>query len=783
MIKTFNLKESSLTNLRPVEECGEWGLEAALPKKTLPGWRGWRPLVRLDDEGSEVWLFAKGTSLAGGADSEATTPLPFEVSTPGAVTGAVATSGSTALVVCRRGCVEVEVAEGVWTAREVTYDGYPAVSFRATTAAAKSVTVGDRALSVEFQGLTTLGATARRAVCGDLADAYAGACASAAAEGLFAAPVLLWCRYLDSRNRTLLTTPPVALRASADFNPWVETTVQDLKTVKGYTLSVPCFGVEAEFEAAASPAVAAVEIYGTPCLHPYREGRTGSVAVTRDTGLRISLPGFGHDVTSSGSASAANMRRITGNALSMGRLLARVERPFTGTTHAAAVCNVSTATPATDGVAVDGALARGVSTPDLGRVLTSAPHTFGAEVMCADAGAVVFGGLRSVRSRGWQPLYFASATAAAAGAGARALVTVTFAGAGRPGVTCRHDFADKVPTALGPVLSYPSPDAATMRVTVYDGSKTRSKVFALTPDASGARSVYIEPGLKSIVLPEVAAALVTDVSEPTDAFERTVAVSSTGHPLDIKLTSTLQAPLRQIAALRGADTAWEFGRSRFVGAGAAGLTTLAVGSGLGSLSAKRIDGREPAALCEGAGCVYAALDGEVVSVGATSRKAVRVLEGGYTSLSWDGAHRELLAFSPFTCRAVNVDSGIEYQRPEYAGGEGVCASGVHFTVKNGLSYSHIEDASTTSAVGVDAVLSSGSRDMAVRRLCVHLSGSLTDGSISLSSGGAPMATLSLSGEVRRPVVMPVLYRKVWQLRLKIEGDSDGLRITSAKVRS
>lgn len=707
MIQAFNLKDSTLTNLRPKTRSGELGFEVALPKTGIAGWGGWRPLVRLDDGGREVWLFSKGQSLAGGRLDETNTPLPFEVDSPGEISGAVATGESTALVVCRGGCLRVSVADGVWSARAVGHD-YPAVSFRATTAASQSTLVGDRALGGEFTGGTSLPMSARRAVCADLADAYTECCTTASAGGLFAAPVVVWCRYLDSHNRELLITPPVALRASADFSTWVETSVLELRKVKGYTL-------------------------------------------------------------------------IVGAALRMGRLLARIEQPFGGTSHTTKVNNLSTSTPAADSAAVEAALAGGAAPDEAGVSLMRPPHTFGARVVASDAGAVLLGGIRCVRSRGYRPMFFASGTKGV-NLKARAEITVTFAGKGNRGVVLRHEFSGRIPTKLGPILSYPSADADTMLITIEEGLKKYSQTFALTPDSSGRRAVYIEPKLNPITLPEVSGTLNLGVSEPHDEFERLVAVSSTDNPLAAKAYTVLPTPLTELAALRGSDTAWEFGRSRFIGSGVSGLMSVAVAKGLGSLSTKCIDPRQPRSLCEGSGCVYAALEGEVVSIGATSRKASRVLEGSYSSLSWDGANRELLAFGPAHCRAINVDSGIDYLRPEYAGAKGMSASGVHFIEKSGLCYSHLEDDSSTSAIALDSTLNFGGKNLNIKRLCINMSGLIIDGNIRLSSAGAPVLTATLSGTVKRSPVFAVCYRKVDSLRLTLEGDSDSLRITSAKVK-
>lgn len=781
MTHTFNLKEAStITNLRPAEVDGSVVYRPVAPKKELKAMAGRRPLVRLTDGDIHGWLLEHGYALEGLVEGNEA-PTTVMASTPGSITGAMLTGKNRALVMCGGGSVEVSLRQGQWSVR-ANGRSYPSVSFRATTRAACTCTVGNRALSENYTGGTTLGAASRRALADDLARAYLNACADGAAEGLFTAPVVMWCRYIDANGRELQTTPPVVVRPEENFSPWVETTVADGKTVAGYVLTVPCCGIEAVFEGADCPEVNAVEIYATPCLHPYRKWQQGTVVPTRSGGLRISLPGYGTDLCQSGARAAAAMRRILACHKSMGRLLATIPEPFDGHARVKTVHHPGGESADAAGEAVEAALSAPRTTPTLPQVLMESPHTFGADVMASDARTVLWSGLRPVRSRGFSPLLFADRFAEAPAGGGRALVTVSFCGSGRRGVVLALDLPDMVPTRFWPVLSYPSPDAASMRITVFDGTTTRSGAFALTPDGSGRRSVYVSEGLAPIELPVVSATMTVDVSEPDDSRPGLVAVCATDEPLVPKVLREMVAPLEAAVPLGGSDSAWEFGRSRYVAASCAGLTSLTVGEGLRSLSVRLIDARPAAALCQGPDGVFAALPECVVRVSTGNRKCVAILKGSFTGLAWDGAHGELLCMNATGCTVWSQSADMCCLRTDCAAGSGIFAGGEHFIAISERIYSAVaEEDGITVPLRVEARLEVSGASFMPRRLCLHCSGRLEEGSVRLIAGGNDVCRAELSGDVRIPPVLPLLCRRVQGLTLVIEGESDDLRLHAAKV--
>lgn len=779
---SFNFRDAAtMLNLRPVDCDGTVHYQSVGSKTEVPAMRGRRPLLRLRDGDRTAWLLGADNVLEGWFE-DAAAPTAIINGTPGHITGALAQGRGRALVMCRRGSLDVSVSNGQWSVRH-NGGAYPCVSFRATTQAGRTCTVGDRSLGAAYTGGTTLGATARRALADDLAQAYLSACADGASEGLFTAPVVLWCRYLDGDGRELLTTPPVVVKPEGTFTPWVETTVADGKTAAGYVLTVPCCGIEAVFEGADCPEVGAVEVYATPCLHPYRKWQQGTVVATRSGGFRISLPGYGNDVSQSTARSAATMRRILGRCRHMGRLLATIPRPFDGHTRTKTIHHPGGESADGAGDAVDAALVMKIQAPTLIEALMESPHTFGADIMAADAGAVMWGGLHPVRSRGFSPLFFAAATSAPAADGARALVTVGFSGTGRRGVVLTQELPEIVPSRLGPVLSYPSPDATSIRITVFDGSKTRSAAFALTPDGSGRRSVYVSPGLAPIELPEVTATLVVDVTEPDDSHAQHVAACSTEAPLVPKVMKELVAPLEAVVPLSGSDSAWEFGRSRFVATSSAGLTSLTLSEGQRSLSVRLI-AASPAALCPGRNTVYAALSNEVVAISAGNRKCATLFKGSFTGLAWDDVHGELLAMNAAGCTVWSELTAGTYSRTDCTGGSGIAAGGESFVETDERIYAvGLEDTATTVAVRLEARYRSTGALFAPRRLCLHCTGRLEEGILRLEDRGTEVCRATLAGDLRLPVVLPVLCRRIPELTLIVEGESDNIAFHSAKLLS
>ncbi len=745
--------------------------------QTVAGRGGWRPLCAL---ASGHTLYGNGGSLLGCPDNCQDAVLPFVDSAPGTVRCALPVGASSAIAMTDSGAMEVSESGGIWHCKDSSVWNFPPVSFRAVDAGVRSFNVGNRSLAKSSAGATGLTAAGRAAVTADFENAYTSLSAEAAADGLYVAPVLAWCRYHDAEGRTLLTTPPVLVRGSAEFNPWVETAVDGWTEVHGYTVSVPVFSVEAEFCGESCPEVAGAEIYVTPQLHPYASGKASRVVETRGTspGLRVSLPGYGLGVGGATVSCRNRLLRILGACPAMGALVRNVARPFSGGRIAVTVGRCGEQDAAAESRAVEDALTGTGRRPVLRDVLLRPPHTFGARCVAADAGAVVWGGVRAVRFPGFSPGFFAASTDGAAPW--RALVTVTF-GDRRKGTVFSAEYAGCAPLTLDPVLSYPSPDAREMRVTVYSGGVTRSAVFALEPDASGCRAVYMAPGLRPFVLPVVSAVQLVDLDSPDVEYPGVLAMAPAASPLEIDATVEAGGVISSIAVMHSADGAWEFGRCRFIVCGSGGLYSLAVGAGRQSSSLRLLDSRPAAgadSLAVAGDCVYAALSGAVVRVGSRSRGAVRIMDGDFESVAWNDSRRELYVSGAGAVTVYCPDFRGWYMRPDLGGVHVFMCGRRPYAMKDAwLGRLDIDDESVDVPVRIvfDLEPDDGMPFMPLAAE-LHACGWIDSGRMNLSvTGGSGkvsgICSLDFSGAVSSPLVCRILSRRVRRLRFELTGDA------------
>lgn len=772
-----------LQNMRPVINGGVTEFHNVSDKKAYAAYGGWRPLLSLSDGTRTEWLFCRGSALAGGVLEADTTPLAFESAAPGTVSGAIPLCGGRALAVCSEGMLEVSLEGGVWRATP-TSRRFPAVWFRTTSGGTLSHAVSSRSLGASYNGLASLGSSVRKSIENDFADAYRILCARAADSGLYTAPVLAWCRYLDCRGIEIFRTPPVAVCTGTSFDPWKQIAIENATTLGGYSVDVPCYGIDACFEACADSAVASVEIWMSPQLHPYRAGAPAHMTDVRGTALRVSLPGYVSGVYGGGRGAHRRMLRLLGHAESLCRCVMAVEHPFGGTARSMPVPHYGEADPGAEGAEADTAMSGRISRPTLPEVLLGAPHTTGAGAVACDASTVVYGNLHVQRFEGFSPLFFAHGTA---DKNWRAFATVTFAGDGRRGVTFGGEYGMAAPLSVGPVLCYPSPDAVEMRITVYNGSETRSRVFALEPDDSGRRAVYVSEGLESVELPVVSATLVSDQRPAYEEYPEMLAFASLATPLCMDAVSALPAPAWCIAAMPQADMSWEFGRSRFLCATSAGIISAALDKNRKNISVKYADHRRPSsadALSVSPTSVFAAVDGAVVEFTATGRRARRLVGGEFSSTVWDDRRRELMCFGDACCFVYCSDYGYCYTRPEYAGAVGIHAGGRAFVARRGLLEDvDTEDASTCVDICVEARHEVHGADVRPRALSIHCDGRLDEGMISMDANGSMVAQWRLGGNIRHPFAGRVLCRPVPRMRVVVEGSTDSLILRSIRVQA
>lgn len=660
----------------------------------------------------------------------------------------------------------------------------PAVRFKVLDAGTRDVPVGDRALSSAYVGLTSLSATDRKRLVADFAEAYLSACSAAGADGLFAAPVVAFVRYYGNAGECLYDTPPVLLRPAQLFAPSVDVTVRESGSLAaGYTVAVPVFNIEAEFDAGAHPEIGAAEVLLSPCIHPYSADGTAAVGTVRAAGsaLRVSLPGYGRGL-GPGSGLDGRVRRILGAAESLCRVNTRIAAPFAAVASVFAIYHHGTESPAEEAEALAAALAKAPKAPRLLDVLIAPPHSFTAVCRAEAASTVAWGDVTVRRFKGWNPAVFAADSSEKSW---RAICTVRFGGTSK-GVTFSAEYSSGAPSKFGPVLSYPSPDATSMTLTVQSGGRTRSRNFALAPDASGRRACFVAEDLKPFEIPESSASIIIDTASADLRLPEYIALAPAASPARPDAYVRLPARVEAVCPMPQPDSAWEFGRCRFVAAGAAGLVSVGVGAGRRSIALRTLDTRaadSPDCLAAGTDGVYAALAGAVVFVATERRKVREIMTGAFTSLAWNGAARELTATGADGCATWCADFDRVFLRPELAGAKARMqgADPVLVVGDKVLSLASEADDRSASVRGVWEFEPAAGAPFLPRRLGVRARGRLVDGSVSLCAIGGtgrsePIVGATFSGDLRSPLVMPLYSRPHRRLRLELAGDAEDFEL-------
>lgn len=669
-----------IVNMRPRKGIdGRMELFAAMPPSTLASLKGRRAVCRLGRK-----LVVAAGKVLGTVDDSAASSLPLMglSALPGESVCSLPVSADETLVMTGAGPAFVS-ADGDMPVAEVCGYEYPAVTLRAVQVSQTSSTVASRKLSKTYADDHRLTAADRNALVGDLETAYLDAVSKAAAQGCMVQPALARYRLLGRRGDLLFESPAVllALPEVSQCADTVEIGCDDAGNVASYDVALKAWRTEVGLPAVSAPDVAAVEVMVSPQFHPYQEGARGMAVAVRDAGgykVRVGLPGaYGRP---DGAAGGAMLMKAVARMETIESCAGRIVTPFGGTARTVTLAYAPEADAAEAMRALSAALRRKVTCAGFAEALLAAPHVFAASSVASDGVLVAWGAPRVMRYAGYPLPLFAAAT----GGGAwHATVTVRFDG--RRGVSRYVEGTDGCPTALSAVLSYPAPDARSMTVLLSAGGETRRFDCELTPDESGRRAVYISPGLAPVELKTVSAAAVIDIANADESFPDIIATAPADNPL--RVTGVMRhgaGAVHALAAVRGAEQAWDRGRSRFFAGCEGGIISFAV-SASGQCTARTVDSRgisRREALAAAREEVYALVDDSVgrVPVVLSARGAVRPLApaADYSMLVCDSRHGELWAVRTHGGADVFTGSGM-YSRtcPAYdsaveIGGEYYC---------------------------------------------------------------------------------------------------------------
>ena len=641
---------ATVSNLRPA---ADGALAAIGADVSLPPYAGWKPLLRLTDGRLPRYLMCRGGDLAVATLSATSGPVPMADRLPSAPTAVFTSADGTVHVVCAGGVFELTDNDGTYGLRPAVRP-FPTARLRASGVMELSVGVGERKLSRNYGTGWSLGGTDLRAVTSDFEEAYVKLASEAAGMGRYVQPVLARCAYYDAAGHLLHRTAPTLVSApeGAQLADGITLHNSDATTIMAYSIKTSTFRIAAEVEADPEGRVARVEVEVSPQFHSW-----SPTAPTIFTPVRDSTQGIGR-LTPGGAVTAAS-------AVSVLAALSRIDD----------ICHIAAAlgAPGANGVSVTvandlgtdiaaeakafaAALSRPVKAVSPMESLLSAPHSFGAAAMARSGGLYLWGGIHAVRYGGFSPAEYASDDRD----GAWRALTVTYFGNGRRAVQASFEGSAGAPSAFGPLVCYPSPDATRMSVIIYSGGVTRRADYELRPTADGRWSAAVAAGLKPVVPAVVSSALIVDTESADEDFADSLAVSDAGTPLRLLSASRSGCgAVAATAAVGGSDSSWEFGHHRFVAGCHGGLLSVAVsGADRRRLTLRALDSRGtalPQSLCAGAEGVYAAVEGALLLVGNEARRVRQIRNETFDTLSWDGTRGELTAIKSDGARVFVAD--------------------------------------------------------------------------------------------------------------------------------
>lgn len=273
---------------------------------------------------------------------------------------------------------------------------------------------------------------------------------------------------------------------------------------------------------------------------------------------------------------------------------------------------------------------------------------FTASDMAADGDTVLYADPVAAHPGPPLPQHFFAATAAGAW---HAYVEVKYAD-GSTSVTQTLGL-DGAPLTFGPLLSVPAPDAVSITIGVRTaGGLGSTGTFPLVPDPSGQRSVYIAPRAKPMTLRDTSPVFAIPEAAPGQ-------VILNGH-IALAHTSTPHRPMCALHAGAGrilavqpasaAQSAWDYGRSRFHLFADTGLHSIKTDISRLSISACLVDSRildSPQALAVTDEGLAASISGDIVLLRGNTLRTIARLPG-VLGLAYSHSWHELWCITAHT---------------------------------------------------------------------------------------------------------------------------------------
>ncbi|MCM1066105.1 MAG: hypothetical protein NC418_00855 [Muribaculaceae bacterium] len=784
----------TLINLRPGQ--GPFGTQlravGGTDRYSLGG--PYTPLCSIVRNGRSSIVCSRGRDIAiVDAKISAISPVRFTSALPAEAHCALAQGSDSALVMTQSGPVKLSLQGNLIAVQSLEND-FPPVQLSAKDAGPLQASMGARKLSRAYDGASRLDTRDAEGVSGDLTRAYLTLCGEASEAGLAIQPALARYRLLDASGRVLFTSAPVLLAHStgAQCSEGIALYTTDRQTVQPYTLSAHTWTMQATFHSAAGRAaeVATCEIYMSSLFHPYLPGAPIELGTMRGSSaqspfIMATMPGSGRGL---GDNLKGHIRRVLLRAAArmdaIEELVAVITNPFGADAHSEAIDIAPSADAAAVSTSLQAALSKAVARRTRTEALLRRPHSFSAATVASEASTTAWAGITVHPFKGYSAAAMAATTEQRAWQGR---TVVRFADGS--GVSLSESHSTGAPLSLNPLLSYPSPDAREISITVSCAGFIRHFTAALSPDSSGLNSVYAADSTTPRPMAE-GEAPATPVGKAAVAMPDVLALAPSTDPLAIDAYTMPGGELKALLTRTGSEQSWEFGRCRFLAAGEGGVYSIAAGEGRRKLSVRRISAlsvSSSSALCSGDdGDVFIlagnrSIDGpELFRIGSNGRMKLFAPAHGYTALAYDSTAGELSAYiigggADVFCRDMDrrryLRTEVTALAVRHIGGEafGEVADGIAALFRD-------EGYGGKVDIEIDALVRprpSGTVCAKSLRLCMRADDAFlrlsAEGCDSAGGNPWPLCGVRIEGDCRSPLPMALICRPAQALHLQLEG--------------
>ncbi len=609
-----------LINLRPADDCD--AMMPATPPPFLHLSSGWEPFAMLGG----CLLAVNGLSVAFVPDGK---PAPA-ATLPAVPLCAALACGTLVVMTAARACTfAVDPESHALTPIE-----------RWETSPAKLRTVAASPIKAEIPAPTIT--TPAAAAAGAVRDIDA----AARAEGLLWQPVLAWVSAATSDGQPIRASEPRLITApdGRQFDGFISLQSDDGSATLPCELEIPAWRlvVDVDPKFLESHPGADFRLMISPMLYRFDPSRKASVKTARRADSRSVCT-----VALAPTALATGPRPGSGDISHIAALIAGYD----------SLCLPATAsTIDNDIAAVRAALRRKASPATYAGAMLAAPHSFTAAHAASSARAILWAGLTVTRAMPDGAEHFAATTVQAAW---HAAVKVEFAD-GSSLVTVSEGTSD-APALFGPVMSYPAPDAVRIYITVKTaGQTTRSGSFALAPDPSRRRAVYIHQTLAPFALPDEEPSFTVPAQAPASVeMPGMLAAAPTSAPLSLPAHTPLASgKINAVAEAAFGQSAWDFGRSRFYAFTSSGIHLINIDLTRRAISSSLLDHRiveSVHALAAAEDGLAAIASGDVILISGTKIRPIAEIADA-AALAWNNDDHELWVLTP-ACTEVLCFSG------------------------------------------------------------------------------------------------------------------------------